>query len=65
MLQKPALEMLLTGDIIDAPTAHERVLVNRVVPPGSLDAAVENRYRTLNSCVSAGSGDFSQQLPRQ
>jgi enoyl-CoA hydratase/carnithine racemase len=41
LLQKPALEMLLTGDFIDAETALARGLVNRVVPPESLDAAVE------------------------
>jgi len=41
MLQKPALEMLLTGDFIDAATARERGLVNRVAAPGQLDAEVD------------------------
>jgi len=41
LLQKPALEMLLTGEFIDAHTARERGLVNRVVAPEELDAAVE------------------------
>jgi enoyl-CoA hydratase/carnithine racemase len=41
LLQKPALEMLLTGEFIDAPTARERGLVNRVAPPGELDAVVD------------------------
>src|SRR5213596_731323 len=35
--RKQALEMLLTGDMIDAATARERGLVNRVVPAGQLD----------------------------
>jgi enoyl-CoA hydratase/carnithine racemase len=39
--QKPALEMLLTGDFIDAGTARERGLVNRVVAPEALDAEIE------------------------
>jgi len=41
VLQKPALEMLLTGDFIDAQTARERGLVNRVVAPDALDAEIE------------------------
>lgn len=41
VLQKPALEMLLTGDFIDAQTARERGLVNRVVAPEALDAEIE------------------------
>ena len=56
VLQKPAMEMLLTGDFIDAQTAYqwglvvevvpheqsarERGLVNRVVPPEALDAEI-------------------------
>jgi hypothetical protein len=39
--QKAALEMLLTGDFIDAATACERGLVNRVVPLESLDAEID------------------------
>jgi enoyl-CoA hydratase/carnithine racemase len=38
--RKRALEMLLTGDLIDATTAHLWGLVNRVVPPDQLDDAV-------------------------
>ena len=38
--RKAAMEMLLTGDPIDAHRAHEIGLVNRVVPDGELDAAV-------------------------
>jgi enoyl-CoA hydratase/carnithine racemase len=37
---KRAMEMLLTGDFIDAPTALAQGLVNRVVPADLLDAEV-------------------------
>ncbi|MDQ1466656.1 MAG: hypothetical protein QOH10_1071 [Actinomycetota bacterium] len=39
--RKRALELLLTGDPIDAATAAEWGLINRAVPPGELDAAVD------------------------
>ena len=39
--RKQALEMLLTGEFIDAGTAMERGLVNRVATPEQLDAEVE------------------------
>lgn len=38
---KRAMEMLLTGDFIDAPTALAQGLVNRVVPADALDVEVE------------------------
>jgi len=38
--RKAAMEMLLTGDLIDATRAREIGLVNRVVPEAELDAAV-------------------------
>jgi enoyl-CoA hydratase/carnithine racemase len=38
--RKEAMEMLLTGDFIDAATAKTRGLVNRVVAPERLDAEV-------------------------
>jgi enoyl-CoA hydratase/carnithine racemase len=38
--RKAAMEMLLTGDLIDAPRAREIGLVNRVVPEAALDEAV-------------------------
>src|SRR6476646_6946256 len=37
--RKRALELALTGDVIDAATAAEWGLVNRVVPPDELAAA--------------------------
>ena len=41
MGRKPAMEMLLTGDFIDAAEAQRRGLVNRVVPLDQLDAEVK------------------------
>ncbi len=38
--RKEAMEMLLTGDFIDAATARERGLVNRVVAADQLDAEI-------------------------
>ena len=38
--RKAAMEMLLTGDLVDAQRARELGLVNRVVPRAGLDAAV-------------------------
>ena len=38
--RKAAMEMLLTGDLIDAARARELGLVNRVAPDAELDAAV-------------------------
>jgi enoyl-CoA hydratase/carnithine racemase len=40
LARKRALEMLLTGELIDAPTAERWGLVNRVVPLANLDEAV-------------------------
>ena len=37
--RKPAMEMLLTGDLVGAARARELGLVNRVVPAAELDAA--------------------------
>lgn len=39
--RKPALEMLLTGEMIDAETALANGLVNKVVPDDQLDDAVQ------------------------
>jgi enoyl-CoA hydratase/carnithine racemase len=38
--RKRAMEMLLTGEVIDARTALDWGLVNQVVPEGELDAAI-------------------------
>jgi enoyl-CoA hydratase/carnithine racemase len=44
---KRAMEMLLTGDFIDAATARQEGLVNRVVPLEALDAAVEQLVQSI------------------
>lgn len=44
---KRAMEMLLTGDFIDAQTALRDGLVNRVVPLESLDAEVEQLVQAI------------------
>ena len=44
---KRAMEMLLTGDFIDAQTALREGLVNRVVPLEALDAEVERLVQSI------------------
>ncbi|PTT23469.1 enoyl-CoA hydratase [Acidovorax sp. HMWF029] len=44
---KRAMEMLLTGDFIDARTALAQGLVNRVVPLDALDAEVEKLVQSI------------------
>jgi enoyl-CoA hydratase/carnithine racemase len=64
--RKRALEMLLTGDFVDAPTAMEWGLVNRVVPAAELDAAVdelvEKIARSSPLTVGIGKEAFYAQL---
>ena len=45
--QKKTNELLFTGDTIDAAEAHRCGLVNRVVPPDDLEAAVEDLVRKI------------------
>ncbi|HSK40023.1 MAG TPA: enoyl-CoA hydratase [Arenibaculum sp.] len=45
--RKQAMEMLLTGDMIDAPTAERFGLVNRVVPADALDETVGGLARQI------------------
>jgi enoyl-CoA hydratase/carnithine racemase len=45
--RKAAMEMLLTGEMVDASRARELGLVNRVVPEQGLDAAVLDLARTI------------------
>ena len=65
VLQKPALEMLLTGDFIDAATARERGLVNRVVEGEALDAEIEALAASIAAkspaAIAAGKRLFYQQ----
>jgi len=64
--RKHALEMLLTGDAIDAQTALKWGLVNHVVPAGELDGAVHGLARKLAAkppgTVAAGKRAFYQQM---
>ena len=45
--RKAAMEMLLTGDLIDARRARELGLVNRIVPAGELRAATDALARQI------------------
>ncbi len=64
--RKRAMEMLLTGDFIDAQTALEYGLVNKVVPPESLDVAVEELAEKIAekppAAIRMGKALFYQQL---
>ena len=64
--RKRALEMLMTGEFIDARTALEWGLVNRVVPPEQLDRAVRELADLLLSkpqaVLAAGKKFFYQQI---
>ena len=64
--RKQAFEMLVTGDFIDAATARERGLVNRVVPAAELDAEVARLADAIvaKSPVAVGVGKrvFYRQL---
>jgi enoyl-CoA hydratase/carnithine racemase len=64
--RKHAMEMLLTGDPIDARRAMEWGLVNRVVPPEQLDSAVLDLAKKISekppATVAAGKRGFYQQM---
>jgi enoyl-CoA hydratase/carnithine racemase len=64
--RKRAMELLLTGDFIDAATAQEYGLVNRVVPADRLDAAVAELAQSIVAktpvAVAAGKKMFYRQL---
>lgn len=64
--RKAALEMLLTGEFIDAHTAMEKGLVNRVVPLAELDGAVRDLCAVIGAksaeAVTAGKALFYRQL---
>ena len=64
--RKAALEMLLTGDFIDALEAKAKGLVNRVVPADALDAEIErlagNILAKSSVAVRMGKGMFYKQL---
>jgi len=66
MGRKPALEMLLTGDFIDAAEAQRRGLVNRVVPAEQLDAEVQKLTDSIRAkspdAIAMGKQLFYRQL---
>jgi enoyl-CoA hydratase/carnithine racemase len=63
---KRALEMLFTGEAIDAPTALDWGLVNRIVPADQLDAAVVALARQIMAfspaTLALGKRAFYEQL---
>ena len=67
--RKQAFEMLVTGDFIDAETARERGLVNRVVAAADLDAEVARLAAAIVAkspvAVSTGKRLFYQQLEQR
>lgn len=64
--RKRAMEMLLTGEMIDAPTAMQWGLVNRVVPAAELDAEVRRLADTIRAkpraTVADGKRTFYEQV---
>jgi enoyl-CoA hydratase/carnithine racemase len=64
--RKQALEMLLTGEFIDAQTALQWGLVNRVTPLETLDAAVDRLAQMIMAksavAVRTGKAMFYHQL---
>ncbi len=63
---KQAMEMLLTGEPIDAATALARGLVNRVVPAARLDEEVQKIVQSIlakpPSVIAAGKKAFYEQI---
>jgi enoyl-CoA hydratase/carnithine racemase len=66
--RKRVMEMLLTGDPIDARTAQAWGLVNDVVPGAELDTAIARRCRTIvgksPAIVALGKRAFYRQVDR-
>lgn len=64
--RKRAMEMLLTGEMVDAKTALEWGLVNRVVPLDHLDAEVHRLADLIRSksaaVIALGKKNFYQQI---
>lgn len=64
--RKHAMEMLLTGEMIDAREAQARGLVNRVVPAAELDGEVAKLAASIcakpAAAIAAGKGLFYRQL---
>jgi enoyl-CoA hydratase/carnithine racemase len=68
MPRKQAMEMLLTGDFIDAEKARARGLVNRVVAPEELDAEVDALAAKIvakpRAAVAIGKEQFYRQIEK-
>lgn len=66
--RKRVMEMLLTGEMIDASTALAWGLVNRVVPESALDAAIREFTERIKArspaVVALGKRTFYQQIDR-
>lgn len=66
LLRKRAMEMLLTGDLVDARKALDWGLINQVVPADRLDAAIAELAGKISAkppaTVAAGKKAFYQQL---
>jgi enoyl-CoA hydratase/carnithine racemase len=66
VLRKQAMEMLLTGDFIDANEARARGLVNRVAAPDQLDAEVESFVMRIvakpRAAIAIGKAQFYRQV---
>jgi enoyl-CoA hydratase/carnithine racemase len=64
--RKPAMEMLLTGDFVDAPEALRLGLVNQIAAPEMLDEAVQALFARLldkpPAVLALGKRAFYQQL---
>lgn len=64
--RKRAMEMLLTGEPIDAATALAHGLVNRVAPPARLDEEVQSLARSIMTkspaVIAAGKKTFYEQI---
>lgn len=64
--RKAALEMLLTGDFIDAMEAKNKGLINRVVPADALDSEIERLAGSILAksavAIRTGKGMFYKQL---
>lgn len=64
--RKQAMEMLLTGEFIDAATAEHYGLINRAVPVGELDQSVQNMAENVAAqgpaFIAAGKKLFYRQI---
>jgi len=65
VLRKQAMEMLLTGDFIDAAEARSRGLINRFAEPDALDAEIESLVQRIVAkprvAIAIGKDQFYRQ----